>query len=84
MSAYNLAGTGDEPRTEERLRTVTALCVESLIGKGMDPRTIRPTVLRIATQVIRSLASDHYEEETHTAVVQRTIEECLSRASLTA
>lgn len=78
MNPQSPSAIGDDSRIEERLRSVTALCVESLLTSGLDARTIRRTVLGIATRAITSLAEDSYEEETHTAVVQRTIDEMLS------
>jgi hypothetical protein len=84
MNANELAEVGDELATEERLRRVATLCVQSLMLRGLEPRTIRRTVLQIAGRAIKSLAIDEYEMETHTAVIQRTIDDLLSRASLSA
>ncbi len=54
------------------------LCVESLISSGTDLRTVRHLVLRMAGNAIREMSTDAYQEETHLAVVQRTIDTILS------
>jgi hypothetical protein len=64
--------------TEERLRCVTAACVASMAHGGLDEAAIRRRVLEIASDVIRALVDDEYQLETHTAIVQRAIDEVLS------
>ncbi|MFO0893248.1 MAG: hypothetical protein U0790_29430 [Isosphaeraceae bacterium] len=81
MDAVDAQTMGRDRLTEERLRKVTALCVASLIVRGVDSATVRLTVLRMATTAIRELSSDAYQEETHIAVVQRTIDQVLSLKS---
>ena len=65
---------------EDRLLCVTAVCVVSMIHGGLDDGEIRRRVLEIAREVIRALAEDVYQFETHTAIVQRAIDEVLSQA----
>jgi len=65
---------------EDRLRCVTAVCVVSMIHGGLDDGEIRRRVLEIAREVIRALAEDLYQFETHTAIVQRAIDEVLSQS----
>lgn len=79
MDADSQATLGDPHETSERLRSVTTLCVESLLIQGLDVPTIRRTVLGIASRAIGDLAIDDYEEESHTAVVQRAIDDVLAR-----
>jgi len=68
----------DHPEVEDRLRTITVLCVESLISRGIDFGTVRHLVLRMAGNAIREMSTDAYQEETHLAVVQRTVDTILS------
>jgi hypothetical protein len=84
MNRDDRASARDPEGTEERLKIVTGLCVNSMVSRGLDARTIRGTVLGIATRAIVGLAVDAYEEETHLAVVQRTLDEMLARAGLPA
>src|SRR3954468_10591767 len=65
--------------TEERLRCVTAVCVASMVHGGLDNESIRRRVLEIAREVIQALAGNVYQFETHTAIVQRAIDEVLSQ-----
>jgi hypothetical protein len=65
--------------TEERLRCVTAVCVASMVHGGLDDEAIRSRVLEIAREVIQALADNEYQFETHTAIVQRAIDEVLTQ-----
>ena len=63
--------------TEQRLRQVTTGYVVVLYQGGHEAGSIRRSVMQVATKVIKALAADEYEVETHTAIVQRTIESVL-------
>jgi hypothetical protein len=84
MEPCSRQGDDDSLSTEERLRQVTLLCVESLVRRGLDAATVRSMVLRMAARAIEEQATDLYQEETHTAIVQRTIELVLAQGRLAA
>jgi hypothetical protein len=65
--------------TEQRLRQVTTAYVVVLCRDGHEAGSIRRCVMQVARKVIESLAADEYEIETHTAIVQRTIDAVLRK-----
>jgi hypothetical protein len=74
---------GNASITEQRLRHVTTRFVLILSQGGHEAGSIRRTVMQVATKVIAALASDEYQIETHTAIVQRTIEAMLCKLGIT-
>jgi hypothetical protein len=50
-----------------------------MISRGWDSETIRSRVLTLAKGVIRDLAADGYQAETHVAIAQRTVDDLLER-----
>jgi len=79
MATMEHLTNGKAATTEQRLRQVTTRFVMILSQGGHEPDSIRRTVMQVATKVIQALAVDEYEIETHTAIVQRTIEAMLRK-----
>jgi hypothetical protein len=68
--------------TEQRLRQVTTSFVMILYQGGHEASSIRRCVMQVASKVIQALAGDEYQVETHTAIVQRTVEVVLTRLGI--
>jgi hypothetical protein len=77
MATFGHLATGELATTEQRLMQVTTRFVMSLSQGGLEAGSIRRSVMEVATKAIGALAVDEYEIETHTAIVQRTIETVL-------
>lgn len=83
MAIIESMATDEMATTEQRLRQITTGYVVVLFQGGHEAGSIRRCVMQVATKVIESLAADEYEIETHTAIVQRTIETVLHNLGMT-
>ena len=82
MASLERFASSEGATTEQGLRQVTTGFVVVLSQAGHEAGSIRKSVMQVATKVIESLAANEYQVETHTAIVQRTIDAVLQNLGM--
>ncbi len=82
MRVKQRLANGRMPTTAQGLKQVTTNFVLVLSQAGQEAGSIRRSVMQVAMKVIQSLAVDEYQLETHTAIVQRSLEAALRKLGM--